>query len=802
MNDDYVLQAIHEVLNQKCMAITNSSIQEIVLETLNDLIRNDDLKNINMFLEVLHKSVTESTANTLLLNTLLHTIIKTRNKLAIDMVNKFYLNIGYDEFVDILRIHKVWSFKGIIVKNIDIYLNRLLMEDRTNLILFICDDLQFFIEKYGIRELIEMFYVSFNKDDIETLMNDTIKVNHNHSIVQLICSVMVNIKKMRNFGVIQYDFLMQMINETMNHVQDKTFILKSIIILHEINFYCYLRNKTMIVTFNDDIYEFLTRELGKDIALTKNYDTIIKCSAFNPGLLKELHKAIIIKYNANREDHFKHLASCILFTHGFDFLYNIVRSTIFEFKDYFEIFKKINNADLSSFLELYADYSEENVFSLLPAFMNFCTDKSKNIKTIITLIRRHLINMTDDFHWRVKARHISLGISNLISSHLRLRDSTILLRNVISKEESFDMINQIATSDLLPLLINIYVKHGSIEIEKAVKSILLIYDQTNIQKDTQKLFSLIETMNESDNINLEKGAILPAIDNIYSLISVGELLISLIEPDSGLIAKILSLIHTKNNKLQKYAYMFLYKLIVLKKCTICICDTLISNDYQNTFTCSFKARLLTLFACYQNCAHCQKKNTTFFQKTVFELILTLKGNSSKARKIGFEILEDYITNENYHEYLKIILIGLNTDNYKIINGSISALNFLIVYRKEAILKNRDLIIKTSVDLSQKGKECHKNIIELYKNIILEIENVDQNAFIDLIDNFIQRKNLHGFLRMAIRELKEKNVEISSGMKELLNLKFKKRYRIDMTVTKKGIVELVEVGNTECDDSEE
>lgn len=797
---DQTVQAIHELLRQKDIPISNTAIINVLQETIEDLIKNDKPEVIITFLNPLSNLVTESTATVYLFNLLLKVIAKTKNRLAVELINKLYYNLNYEQFINILKLHSTRMFNKIILHNYEAYYSKLKLENTTLFIDFICENITLFVGKYNVYNLVPMFCGDLSKLNNES---ESMKLEHFLKTTKLIYNILKYTMMKNEFESTSYDVLIQCLVDYNSYVDNKVYVIKSIAILHEINHYNYLRNKKVLIALNSNIYDILKNELCNLKETYEDYIKIIKKSqhVFCDNL-RDLFKEIISQFNNNKSENLKVLITNILCVHGFDFIYNILQFTSFELSDFIEIFKKLNNEDLASFLYLYADHSFDDIYSIFPSFMNYCTDKERNIDKIIQVLQNKLQEEVNDKKWKSMLRCMCIGISNLITSQLSMQKNTIILRNSIEQEESTYMTNAISCSNLLFLLLNLYPKYSFKEVENAITGILDVYSKSNLIEEITNLFTLIRTHSENGSINYITSNLLPKMDNIHTLMSISQFFIRFIEPDSGLIAKILSFIITKNNKLQKNAYIFLYNLIKQNKCNVCICETLTSNDYQNTFTCSYKIRLLTLFLSYDKCSFCHRNNIAYFQKIVFELLLTLKSNSSKGRKTGFDVLDEFIKDNNYHEYLKIILIGFKTDNYKIINGSIAAMNFLILNRKKCVLKNLELILSSAKALQTKGKECHKNIIELYKNIILEIDCVDKKVFLDIIDIYIQRKNLYGYLRFTINELKDRGVEISNEMKKLLVVKFKKRYMIDMKVTKKGVVELTEVGKNEDDESDD
>ncbi|KAM0673327.1 hypothetical protein GVAV_003296 [Gurleya vavrai] len=386
-------------------------------------------------------------------------------------------------------------------------------------------------------------------------------------------------------------------------------------------------------------------------------------------------------------------------------------------------------------------------------------------------------------------KNIALGLVSIIDSHIKYRKGNVVLENSITKEESNYILHEIEKSNVIFIFLNLYINFPIKEIKSFIKAYFLNFKSVNLDKYLM-LFENIKTYEDTKTFELNDNDF-KDINSFFDLLRYSACFIPFMEPDFELASKILSLCLSKDPREQKKAYKFLSDMIKYKKMGFCICKTIISNDFVQVFTCTKKQRILTLFECFISCDLCNDKSD-FFKKMILELILCLRDNSTKGRKTCYELLERLVNEKTYKEILITIFAGLESDNFKIINGSITCLIFFLQNRKDFVEKNIEMILSQARNLKNKGKECHKSVIDLYKNIILET-SCDKKEFVSLISSFsmCRRKKTLDYLKTMAIELKKNEIELTPELKRIFKIKFKRSESIKMTTNRKGQIEITE-----------
>lgn len=763
--------AIKQHLTHKNKVTSNENIIKSAIEILRDLIQNKSTNQASIFLELLiHYKVNQSIFDIILY------FLKNNEHKEISYKLLLLQDNSYNNMKELFKIYS---------KNLPTMINKYIFNlFKTHYNNFKHDkDKEISFEFVG-NNLVLLDENAFLENYTNNFFD---KIIYNEVYSKLYYKIINYYINYKNPTKEFYELIAEhLVKFTKN--KNKNYVLKTLYLLIRKDKIHRLKTETPLLSFNA-FNEVLCDSLrnGKDnIEVLKN---IILSSNF---ILKtELNlflNEIMNNYQDEKNENAFELLKAVIKIIGFEHFYNLIRSKNFIFKDYIEIFKKSKNNDISLFIELFCDYPNENIFYLFSSFTLFCTDRLDQINILLKLIDKQLNKNEYTFKDELNIKYISLGITNLIDSHLKCLNGNIILDNKISKEESYNIFRSIQESSLFLLFIKLYNRFNFIEIENVISALLKIgklYEMYNIQD----IFETIKNTSESCELQ-SKNVLIEGCNDIISLLNLSKIFIPYINTDFVLTSKILQLILCKQVKIQKAAYYFLYNIIKYNKNGLCVCDTLVSSEYLNKSTCANKIRLLVLFESFQNCKQCNKENSEYFKKIIHELILTYKTNSSKARKACEELLDLFIDDSNYKNFLINIIAGLSTTDFKIINGSICCLIYLIKNRKEFINKNYNLIIEQSILLSKKGKECHNNIIDLYKTIILEYADL---RFLEYLDNFAlnKRKKTTNHLKKAAIELKEKNIQLSKELNNILKIKFKKRNDIKMVLNKKGTVELME-----------
>ncbi|KAM0687263.1 hypothetical protein COBT_001502 [Conglomerata obtusa] len=615
---------------------------------------------------------------------------------------------------------------------------------------FVIDNIPKISEIVDLKELIDSFYIE--------------KANNAYGtkFYKLIFRITKVLSEKHNGQYLQdyYIKILDYINKAT--VENKVDVLKTLAIIVNKDYITQLRTGESLCQFTQN--DLLVKEIkGTNVEIIKgiiNDSFFILLGSFY-NFVTEVIKIFEEERNENCFIFLKAINKVIGLEKFYDFIKYKSEENI---RKYTEILKKGRNTDLDFLIYFYGDCVDNKkvFYSIFSCVTHFCTDKNNKINLLMKIIQKELESGETK-----NITNIALGLTNIINTHTKYRNGNIILKNSISKEETNNILNTIITKDFIKCFVNLYMINSAKEISTLISCMIDNYQNKTELNFNDIFYALIEIVGEIPMNYFKEDSLIKCCKNYYDLINVAIFFVPHIKPDFHLATKILSLCLSIDQKEQKLAYKFITQLIKHKKTEICLCASLIANDYSQVYTCTRRNRILCLYESYISCDKCNDKKD-FFKKMQFELIICLRDNSSKGRKTSVDLLEKMITQFTYKDFLLLIFAGLGSDDYKIINGSITCLIFFIKNKKVYIENNIDLIISQAKLLQNKGKECHKSVLDLYKTIILELK-CDIDGFLNLISNFsmCKRKKTCDYLRNIAIELKNNNIQITQEMNRLI-----------------------------------
>ncbi|KAM0678705.1 hypothetical protein BDAP_000815 [Binucleata daphniae] len=797
--------AIITILKSKNKPQTQENILKVTIKTISDLINNKRIESTHIFMEILKTTTFTKNQEMQVLDIIFYFIKHNENAQATKIATEMFYNIfngecNYELFVHFLQTNTTEITKKIILHNfIKFYSMYFIKEtDKTNILGFIANNMKLISNICDIKTFIDIFYKMNMKKNAKICYRITYKItkilSEKHNELELVDTYKKIIEimyKEEDENVNKKDLLKCLsIICKKNHIH----LLKTNTLYFDILFDS---NEAKIAEFYDFVGKMMINEVNaENVSVVK--DIILSFGYCLQTVFAEFIDTTIKNYEEKNDANCYALLKTIVKSVGLVAFYDILaENNIQNVKKYVEIFKKGRNVDLSFLILFYSDFCNEKstFFSVFSSITQFCTDKENKIDLLIKIIQKEMESKETE-----NVKNIAIGLTKMIDTLMKYTTGNIILTNKITKQEIDNISNAIINAKYDKIFLKMYLENGGKEINNLV-TLLLRINNNYTSYNYNEIFEYLQQNNENLTFEHKTNNYIYDVcndkDDLYKVLSF---FVAYMKPNLDISVKILQQCLSKNQKEQKLAYYMLCEMIKHKKTEVCLCTPLISNDYTVVYTCTKKQRLLTLFEAYKSCNLCEDKRD-YLKKILLELFLSIKNNSAKSRKTSYDLLEMLINEKTYKNVLLMIFAGFGSQEYKIVNGSIGCLVYIIKERKEYIKNNVGLIVEQSQKLITKGVECYKSIIELYKTIVIELD-VDKEEFIEHIGNFMncKRKKTVDYIKKVALELKKKNIKLNANLNKAAKMRFKRRESIRMVTNKKGDVE-IQQSKKEDSDSE-
>lgn len=402
------------------------------------------------------------------------------------------------------------------------------------------------------------------------------------------------------------------------------------------------------------------------------------------------------------------------------------------------LLKFSTNNDISVFFSL---YEQDNlIINIMPTFLDYCTDHQNLI-----------VKLSDFFCTKIPTDFfvICTTMRNILRSHELNIKKDLILRNLIPKEMSKNIIREITKHELFKVIICHY-QHSAV-----VNDLLFT------------LGKYIPNLEEDGKIIVDE-ILLGNLTNLHLL----KFFISGMTISLEFLSKLLDECK-KNKDYQKKFYEILYYLEKFNKINIDICSDIYADDAISSLQAnSLKWRIQYLYLRYTK--KCCNSSDYCFINFLMALTSSLYLGNKSCTDVCEGILDDLMISNN-----KNILLGFIEDNIK--NNDINIrCGCLKAY--EFILRNyfKDLHLEYMVHIYNYLFKIYKNInaliiIKILCNYIQFTEGVVTKDLIDIIEYYIDtkkkkyRKDLKHLVSLIIDT---KSLDLNRRIKQYYKFKIK------------------------------